>query len=481
MPTSERALLFVLLAAYVALMVFLGWLGRRKTHGVEDYYVGGRSLGGTALGLSFFATYASTNSYLGFSGQAYSYGIGWFLLVPAAAIFCWLSWRLVAPRLRGATQALGSVTIPDYLGFRFGSKLARTAAALVVLFASLLYMVAVFKGIGNLLETLLGISYPLAISIVLVTVVIYTSVGGFHSVVRTDGVQAVLMVIAAVLLFTHITRATDGVGALARLADSPDTAPLLGLESELAFGTLLGVVIASTIKLIVEPRQLSRFYALRSPEEAKRGIWVATACFLFVFSLLVPLGLYGRLLVGGLEDTDLLVPQLIANPEIFGGIARSFLLLALVSAAMSSLDSVLLVLASTCQRDLVEEAWLLSGRALPPETTRLRSTRIQVVVLAVATALLALNPPGGIVALTSFSGALYGACFLPPMLLGLYWSRGNGAAVLTSIGLGALVLAGWRFSEFAAYVHAVFPAITISLLGYVVVAATTKPAGQRAL
>ena len=63
-------------------------------------------------------------------------------------------------------------------------------AALIVLFASFLYMTAVFKGIGNLLETFLDLPYRVAILIVFVIVVIYTAVGGFISVVRTDGTDA---------------------------------------------------------------------------------------------------------------------------------------------------------------------------------------------------------------------------------------------------------------------------------------------------
>ena len=390
--------LLALLAAYVVVMMALGAYGRRRTHGVLDYYVGGRSLGGVVLGLSFFATYASTNSYLGFSSQSYSYGVAWLLLVPAAVLFSLTAWYFVAPRLRTMTEQLDSITLPDFIGFRFRSPSARSAAALVVLFASLLYMVAVYKGIGNLLETLLDVSYPVAVGFVLLTVVAYTSVGGFHSVVRTDAVQAMFMLVAALLLFTRVTEAAGGLSAYRSLADAVDTEHLLRLEGTLPLGVLVGIVIASTVKFLVEPRQLSRFYALADPAEARKGIWVSTGIFLVVFGLLTPIGLYGRLLVDGLTDTDLLVPNLMIQPELFGPFARSLLMLALVSAAMSSLDSVLLVLASTVQRDLIEVASKKIGVARWGDHTRMTATRVWVVILAVATAVLALDPPGGICA-----------------------------------------------------------------------------------
>lgn len=153
----EYWLVLLLLAIYTAMLVRHAWEGSRRTKGLEDYYIGGRALGGVALGLSFFATYSSTNSFVGFSGQAYDWGAPWLLLVPFVVFMSLAAWRWVAPRLREATESLGSLTIPDFIGFRFGSDTARVSAAFIVLAASFFYMTAVFKGIGNLLEVFLGI------------------------------------------------------------------------------------------------------------------------------------------------------------------------------------------------------------------------------------------------------------------------------------------------------------------------------------
>ncbi len=179
-------LVLLLLGIFIALMVHHAWVGKRRTRGLVDYYVGGRSMGGVALGLSFFATYSSTNSFVGYAGQAYSYGAPWLLLAPSAVMFSLIAWHWVAPRLREFTASLKSVTIPDFIGFRFGSNKARLLAALITIFASFLYMTAVFKGIGNLLEVFLDIPYGAAIFLVFLIVVAYTALGGFISVVRTD-------------------------------------------------------------------------------------------------------------------------------------------------------------------------------------------------------------------------------------------------------------------------------------------------------
>lgn len=452
-----------LLGAYTLILAWHGWRGARETRGLADYYVGGRAMGGVVVGLSFFATFSSTNSYVGYSGQAYTWGVGWLLLVPAIVGISFLSWVAVAPRLRRFTEALGSLTIPDFIGFRFGNERARVIAAVIVVFSSILYMTAVFKGIGNLLEAFMEIPYRPAIGVVFLVVMLYTLFGGFISVVKTDGVQGVIMIFAAVLLSAGTLRAAGGLGALAQIRAQPDGPALFELGGTITVPVLLGVIFSAAVKFLVEPRQLSRFYALESPRAARTGALVSTLAFLFVYTLLVPIGLFARqIFPGGLEDTDMVVPQLLALDGVFSAGVGAFLLVAMVAAAMSSLDSVLLVTASTFERDVVSVL-----RGSQSEAAELRRTRVYVALFSAVTALIALNPPGGIVTLTIFSGSLYGACFFPTVLMGLYWRRGNGAAVISSMLVGAAVLLLWMASPLADVVHEVFPAMLASTLVYV--------------
>ena len=458
-----------LLLVYTALLAYHAWSGNRKTSGVTDYFVGGRSMGPVAIGLSFFATYSSTNSFVGFSGQAYDWGVTWFLLVPFVIGLSLLAWVAVAPRLRTFTESLGSLTIPDFIGFRFGSPAARVLAALIVILASFFYMTAVFKGIGNLLEVFLDIPYRAAIIIVFFIVMIYTVVGGFISVVKTDAVQGVVMIVAGVLLFRGVVAASGGLGSVGELANDPITEPLLRWGGGVSVPLALGVVFASTVKFVVEPRQLSRFYALESRAAARKGVWVSTGAFLLVYTLLIPVGLYARNIIpGGLPDTDMVVPRLLSTPEVFSAGTSAFLLLAMVAAAMSSLDSVLLVMASTAERDIV-------GMVRKPasEQSSLKATRLYVALFALITAIISLNPPDGIVALTAFSGAVYGACFGPTLLMGLYWRRGNGTATVVSFVVGLVVLLFWTRFPWNAGIHQVFPGVALSFLAYWAVAKWT--------
>ena len=448
-----------LFAAYTAMLVWHARAGMRAGGTAAGYFVGGRKLGGAAIGISFYATFASTNSYIGHAGKGYEYGAPWLTMAVLLVAFAWLSWRLVAPRMRRFAAAWGSLTVPDFLAKRFASEGVRKAAAAVVAFASLLYLVAVFKGAGNLLQAFLGIPYEAAVGVTLALIVGYTAIGGFLSVVRTDVVQGLLMVLGSVLIFGFVTAAAGGVGAIAELPRQPQTAHLFTFDAALPFVVLLGIALAGSLKLLVDPRQVTRFYGLKDERSVRVGVWVAVAGILVIQFCLFPIGLYAHLLLEGVTDTDLIVPRLVAEGIVFPPLVRDFLLVAILAAAMSSLDSVLLVAASVTARDF---------GPVPADDRRLvRRTRIGVVSYAAIAAAVALRPPGGIVELTIFSGSLFAVCFVPTILLGLHWRRGTARAALAAFASGIGVLCGWVILGLDETLHEVFPALAASTTAYV--------------
>ncbi len=462
-----------LLVAYTAMLFHHARAGARRSHNMTEYYVGGRSLGGVVVGISFFATFASTNSYIGHAGKGYDYGMPWMVMAAFIVVFTWLSWAVVAPRMRAFTSHWDALTLPDYLAARFGASngALRVAAAGVILLSSLLYLVAIFKGAGNLFERFLQIPYEAAVGLTLLIVMAYTSIGGFVSVVRTDVVQGVLMILGSVTIFGFVFHAAGGAAAFPVLVAAPETEHLFTLSAGIPFVVLLGIALSGSLKPLVDPRQISRFYALKDERSVRVGIWVAVGGIALIQFCLFPVGVLARLLLDGVADTDMVVPMLINDTAIFPMWVVDFLVVAMLAAAMSSMDSVLLVSASVLYKDVVE--------SVHPTAHPLTWTRIGVVGCSVLAAAIALNPPGGIVEITIFSGSLYAVCFFPAILFGLHWHRGTASGVLASMGAGVLVLLAWMLSGLGDVVHEVFPALLVSCLVYWRVAVARPPAMAR--
>ena len=458
----EHGFLLLLFALYTAVLLHNAAVGRRNVRDVRDYFVAGRNLGGVAVGMSFFATLASTNSYIGHAGKGYAWGLPWFSLAILIVFFAVVSWRFIGADLRRYASRWDALTMPDYLSKRFPDaarpQRLRAASAMVIVFCSVLFLVAIFKGAGNLFQRFLDIPYAAAVGLTLIVVMAYTSIGGFLSVVRTDVLQGALMLVGSVVIFWYVTDAAGGVGRLVDLAATPDTAHLFEFSGGIPFAVLLGIALSGSLKLLVDPRQLSRFFALRDASQVRVGLWVSAIGLTIVLGCLFPVGLYAHFLLDGVTDTDLIVPTLITDASVFPPMVADFLIVAIVAAAMSSMDSVLLVAASVFSRDLL----LLRYPGLPA----LRVTRLAVVAFALVSAVIALRPPGGIVEITIFSGSLYAACFLPAVVAGLHWRRGTASAVLASMLCGVAVLLVWLVSGLGSMLHEVFPALLASCVAY---------------
>ena len=454
-----------LLVIYVSVLFHNAYVGNKAATGVGGYYVGNRQLGGTVVGISFFATFASTNTFIGHAGKGYDYGVAWFTMAVLLVIFSWISWRWIGPPLRRFAAAWDALTIPDYIRGRILGNNPDAErhpllllSASVIVFASILYLLAIFKGAGHLFQIFLGVPYEVAVGVTLLVVVLYTSIGGFVSVIRTDAIQGVLMLIGAMTIFYFVTQAAGGVTSVAQLTDMPAKEHLFDLNGAVPFAVLLGVSLSGALKLIVDPRQLSRFYGLKSDAEVKRGMWIAVLGMTLILACMFPIGLYAHLILDNVTDTDLIVPRLVNDPAIFPFWVTDLLIVSIVSAAMSSMDSVLLVASSTLYKNIIAPF-----KAIENEV---RWSRVAVIGFACVSAFMALNPPGDIVGITIFSGSLYAVCFFPPVVFGLYGRIASARTTLMSMILGMSTLILWITLGLSSLLHEVFPALLMSASVY---------------
>ena len=188
----------------------------------------------------------------------------------------------------------------------------------------------------------------------------------------------------------------------------------------------------------------------------RHGLWVALVGIIVIQFCLFPVGIYAHGILDQISDTDLIVPTLLNDPAVFR--FGSAICCWSPSWPQPCLPSI-----ACCwsrRRPCSRICWRLCGPV--GAGPRIRATRVCVVGFALLAALLALRPPSGIVEITTFSGSLYAVCFLPAVLFGLYWRRGDAFSVVCAMAAGVGVLLLWLALGWHRWLHEVFPALATS-------------------
>lgn len=487
---ADHAFILALTILYIAMTLYIGWyFKKRASKGINEYYLAKREIPGWVVSLAFFSSFTSTNTYIGQAGQAFKFGLSWAWAGLFWAIFCVISWLILGPRMRNQTAKLRSLTIPDYFHFRYKSDLSRSIrllSAVVILFATLWYMVGIAKGTAHVVESVLSIPYAWGAFLIIFITCAYTVWGGMYSVLWTDAIQGIMMFGVAILMVTLPFVFVGGVDNLMENISNTvhlDTSGVPIGNGLVTFGQLvpflyiLGIGLAVGMKQISEPRCLIRFYSIDNAKSMKFAmIW--TPVFLGI-SLICVMGL-GALVHGMVTEneagylinhTDEVVGFMLAkfDNQIISGICVA----GLFAAGMSSLASVILIVGTSFIKDI----WHLWKPM--DEKMIIHKTKWTMVVYCGIVFIFTLSPPAGIVELTAFSGAIFAASFFPAIFGGLYCKWGTDIGALASMVSGIFGAVTWRFAfrfqfDFLKDVHEVIPAFLFSFIVYIVVSKATQ-------
>ena len=291
------------LIGYLMLLLFLGWLGWKKsTSGEEDYYLAGRKQGWIISSVTIMATFFSSAALMGSPGAVYREGVAFALFslnVPVAGVCIYL----LGTRIWKIGRAKGYVTPGDMLSDYYNSRFAlRFLVALTSLLYVIPYVVIQIKAGGLLSEQLIHHedSFVWGASLLASVTMLYIMIGGMRSVAYTDLIQGVMLILgmlvsgfAMLLIFGDPFSFGDQI--MEQLPNEALTVP--GTTSAYPWTKLLSICLVVVLGTMVQPAQWMRFYAADSVKTLKRATViftvVLTSCFLFGVMLI---GLAGRLL-----------------------------------------------------------------------------------------------------------------------------------------------------------------------------------------
>ncbi|MGD8288193.1 MAG: sodium:solute symporter family protein [Gemmatimonadota bacterium] len=472
----------IVAASYFLLIVYFTRRGvKRGVTSLDEFTIGGWSLG-LVMNVAFFtATWVSAASVLGVPGLLYGNGFatvtgwfgGWFF---ANALLPVIAFKIRRPEFPVRTM-------PEFMRLRYEPFVERSGlqvyGALIMVAGYLSYMTIQIAGIGYIVSALTGIPYELSILVFLVFVMI-TVVGGVWSVAITDLFNVIVLVIGLLVAAITVLPQVGGwseMFAQAMLIDTPATPgaePMVGGEffsplGSFTLAAMIGVFLSNSLGASVAPHWPTRLLSAKDVRTAVLTPLLANSILVVVFVCLLILGVGGRVLVPTMPEglaTDQIVP-LLATDFMNSGVA-GVLLAAIFAAALSTANGMVLHTAIAGTYDIFRNLRKdrIEDRAL------IRLTQILLMVMAIVATLLSIRPPAFIALLATYVFGGFGAAFIAPVYLGLYWKRANRQAAYVSTLIGpatfVVLLVAVELGWYSGVVPPVLVAIGVSVAAMVV-------------
>ncbi len=199
----------IITVIYLAIIVFLGYLGYKQTKGSDDFMIAGRRINPVVLALSYGATFISTSAIVGFGGVSAMLGMGLvWLTVLCIGVGVLIAFIIFGKKTRELGKKTNALTFPDLLGKCYGSKFMQRATGLIILFGMPLYTAAILIGGARFIETTLSIPYDTALVAFAAIVATYVILGGLIAVMYTDALQGAIMFAGMAFLIISTTEST---------------------------------------------------------------------------------------------------------------------------------------------------------------------------------------------------------------------------------------------------------------------------------
>ena len=435
-----------LLAAYFAVLLFIGFKCRKGAGSVNGFVLGGRSVGAWLTAFAYGTSYFSAVVFVGYAGQfGWKYGISaTWAGIGNAVIGSLLAWVVLGRRTRLLSQHLDSATMPEFFGKRFDSKALKLVASAIIFVFLVPYTASLYNGLSRLFAMAFSMDYSVCIVIMSVLTAVYVIAGGYLATAVNDFIQGIIMLFGLVAIIAAVLMSKGGFVAaldgLARVSD-PAVSTTPGIFSSF-FGpdplNLLFVVILTSLGTWGLPQMVQKFYAIRNEDAIRKGTVISTLFAFVVAGGCYFLGGFGRLFGDKVDIAkdgfDAIIPAMLSNLGP-GLIALTVILV--LSASMSTLSSLVIASSSTLTSDFIKSAFVPNMK----QKSEVLVIRAFVVVFNAISAVLAiLQHKSSVTFIAQLMGISWGALagsFLAPFLYSLYWKGTTKAACWASFAFGS--------------------------------------------
>ena len=461
-----------------------------KAGSTNEFYIAGKGVNPIANGMATaadwmsaasFISMAGIISFIGYDGSVYLMGwTGGYVLLAL----------LLAPYLR----KFGKFTVPDFIGDRYYSNVARTVAVFCALIVSFTYIAGQMRGVGIVFSRYLEVDINSGVFIGMGIVLFYAILGGMKGITYTQVAQYCVLIFAFMVpaIFISIQMTGNPIPQLGFGSQSADGVYLLdklnGLHEELGFSeytsgtkSTLDVFLITAALMIGTaglPHVIVRFFTVKKVSDARKSAGWALLFIAILYTTAPAIAVFARTnLIETVsekeystmpywfkkwEDTGLLTYDdknddniiqyfgdeqlneltidkdimVLDNPEIaqLPNWVIALLAAGAIAAALSTAAGLLLVISSSISHDLIK-------RMVKPDISdkgELIAARISAFFAVLLAGYFGINPPDFVAATVALAFGLAAASFFPAIVLGIFYKKMNKEGAISGMLIGIL-------------------------------------------
>ncbi len=440
----------ILVVVYLLALMYVGYWSYKKRVGatVKDFFLSSKLLGYLVMGIGLFATIASGNTFVGYSAKAYRAGV-LFMVVPAFYVSILVGMLIVASRLIPLSARRGYVSPGDYLLDRYGCKPLVLFLLILMFWCTFVQFFEQAIAMGYIGEVTSGgwLSYKVSALLFMVTIAVIITLGGFRGTALANFIMGVVMIAAMIGFIVGIIPALGGAGAIEKaMMEVPKKFVWPGTKGYFAW---ISTIILVMFGVIVYYQILIYILATKDFKTWRRTYIYAPAIYAFIPTLFVVAGFIGLGLFPHLSkmESEKLVPMLLTYAAQKSHVAYALgelLLLAVVSATVSTAGAVIFALGAVLSKDIYHK--FINPKA--SEAKVINVSRAIMLALVVLGYIIILTPRFTLWRWVELKFEV-GLQAVPALLLGLYLPWINRKGVLSGAIVGLIIALGLTFTGHA--------------------------------
>ncbi|MBQ4133512.1 MAG: hypothetical protein IJD04_07265 [Desulfovibrionaceae bacterium] len=445
------------LAAYMGVMILVGYLVKDRIKTSEDYLVGGRSFGLFFNSATLVACFIGGAVLIATPGRIYSVGLwddvylsGGALVTIGGGFLCLL---IVGSFYLGKMWRCKFISLGDFFYARFGRKTGMVATFLMSL-TFIIWIAVQILVFGKIVNAILGWNLETSIIVAMVVICSYTVLGGLFAVCFTDIIQVSITLLGLLVLVPYSISAIGGWDVFS-VSYNPELVKLVPADDTPGHHWIAWLAALSITALgnVASPDLMQRAFSAKTANTARGSAFCAAGIF-FLFAVLVTIAaLCGVIMVanGMITDPYLLGDEaagIAADPElILPVMSKTILPLPLLilflgaalSAVMSAAATSSLALAGVVSMNIYRDIFKPGAS----EKEQVRVTRITVLVIGVIGTVIALSYPDAM-ELCALCFDLLLAALAVTVTLGLFWKKANTYGAMSGMiaGMAFRVIGG---------------------------------------